>query len=53
MSSQILVSVNNVPKVVTPNTSIVTKQGKKQFWYYDNGKAKLAVQVGGAKWVTY
>lgn len=53
MSSQILVSVNNVPKVVTPTTQPVVKQGKKQFWYWDEGKAKLAVQLFGAKWVSY
>lgn len=39
-----LVVTNGKPQVVMPNTKPVTKQGKKQFWFYDNGKALLAVQ---------
>lgn len=39
-----LVVSNDKPQVVMPNTKPVTKQGKKQFWFYDNGKALLAVQ---------
>lgn len=39
-----LVYVGKTPQVVMPATSIVNKQGNKQFYFWSNGKSLLAVK---------
>lgn len=39
-----LTVINGKPQVVTPHTKPVKKAGKTQFWFYDNGKPKLAIR---------
>ena len=40
-----LVTVNGIPMVVNPSAAIVTKRGRKQFWFYYNKKAMLAYET--------
>jgi hypothetical protein len=49
MSQTILVRIGKTPVVVTPHTPVVEKNNRKQFWFYHEGKAKLAV-YGKAGW---
>lgn len=39
-----LVSVKGQPIVAMPTAKPFIKHGKKQFWFYHNGKQLLAVQ---------
>lgn len=45
-----LVSIKNKPVLVYPTTSVVEKQGQKQFWFYVDGKATLARQQKSGRW---
>lgn len=40
-----LVSVNGQPVIAAPTANPVTKNGKKQFWFYHKNRAILATQT--------
>ncbi len=45
-----LVYIKNKPVLVNPTTTVVEKQGQKQFWFYADQKAMLARQQKSGRW---
>lgn len=38
------VNVNGRIEIVKPDTTVVTKHGNRQFWFFINGRKRLAVR---------
>jgi len=50
MVKTILVNIKGDKVLATPDTPIVERNGEKRFWFFHDGKKRLAVQGKSGMW---